>query len=99
MRGGMVIRLQGFGEGIFGENFHTHNSLALCPPGMDLVCFSNGTDGVRGLRHALWQARDGRVVVLVDGTQLLTTKHVHESEKEGPCLGISIPPIDAGCQR
>ena len=38
---GMLIRLQGFDKGIFGGNFHTHNSLHL-PPGLDVVCYSNG---------------------------------------------------------
>mmetsp|Transcript_26611 Transcript_26611/g.38558 ORF Transcript_26611/g.38558 Transcript_26611/m.38558 type:complete len:709 (-) Transcript_26611:1093-3219(-) len=39
---GMVVRLQGFDKGIFGGNFHTHNMLSHVPPGVDLVCFSNG---------------------------------------------------------
>ena len=43
---GMVFRLQGFGRGKFGGNYHTHNSLSL-PPGLDVVCFSNGHDWVR----------------------------------------------------
>ena len=79
---GMVIRLQGFDRGVFGGNFHTHNSLANIPPGMDVVCFSNGSDWVRGLRHALWQAKHGRVVVVVDCTALLNKRHLHETEKD-----------------
>ena len=51
-RGGVFFRLQGFGRGVFGGNFHTHNSLHL-PPGLDVVCFSNGHDYVRGFRHGM----------------------------------------------
>jgi len=79
---GMVIRLQGFDRGVFGGNFHTHNSLSHIPPGMDLVCFSNGSDWVRGFKHALWQAKHGRVVVVVDCTELLNGRHLHEAEKD-----------------
>jgi len=46
---GMIIRLQGFDSGVFGGNFHTHNSLHM-PPGIDVVCYSNGTDYVDGWR-------------------------------------------------
>lgn len=46
---GMVVRLQGFDKGIFGGNFHTHNMLNI-PPGLDVVCYSNGRDYVRGMR-------------------------------------------------
>lgn len=46
---GMVVRLQGFDKGIFGGNFHTHNMINI-PPGLDVVCFSNGRDYVRGMR-------------------------------------------------
>ena len=52
----MVIRLQGFADGIFGGNFHTHNSLFL-PPGLDVVCYSNGEDYARGMRYAIMQVR------------------------------------------
>jgi 2-oxoisovalerate dehydrogenase E1 component len=79
---GMVIRIQGFDNGVFGGNFHTHNSLAHVPPGIDLVCFSNGADWVRGFRHALWQAKHGRIVVVVDCTKLLNTRHVHGEDKD-----------------
>jgi hypothetical protein len=51
---GMIIRLQGFGRGIFGGNFHTHNTLHI-PPGVDAVCYSNGYDYVRGIRNAIKQ--------------------------------------------
>jgi pyruvate/2-oxoglutarate/acetoin dehydrogenase E1 component len=57
---GMIIRLQGFGRGVFGGNFHTHNNLYL-PPGLDVVCYSNGADYARGFRCAVEQAR-GMVV-------------------------------------
>ena len=46
---GMMIRLQGFDKGIFGGNYHTHNSVSI-PPGIDVVCYSNGADYVQGLR-------------------------------------------------
>ena len=46
---GMMIRLQGFDKGIFGGNYHTHNSVSI-PPGIDVVCYSNGSDYVQGLR-------------------------------------------------
>ncbi len=79
---GMVIRLQGFDRGVFGGNFHTHNSLAHIPPGIDVVCFSNGNDWVQGARHALWQAKHGRIVVVVDCTELLNKRHLHEKDKD-----------------
>jgi TPP-dependent pyruvate/acetoin dehydrogenase alpha subunit len=56
---GMVIRLQGFDRGLFGGNFHTHNMLSHMPPGVDVVCYSNGEDYVRGFRHAIAQAKAG----------------------------------------
>ena len=43
---GMVVRLQGFDKGVFGGNYHTHNMIST-PPGLDVVCFSNGWDWVR----------------------------------------------------
>lgn len=49
---GMVIRLQGFDKGIFGGNFHTHNMINI-PPGLDVVCYSNGRDYVRGMRFVV----------------------------------------------
>lgn len=48
----MVIRLQGFDSGVFGGNYHTHNSIPL-PPGLDVVVYSNGVDWVRGFRNAI----------------------------------------------
>ena len=61
---GMVFRLQGFDRGVFGGNFHTHNTLH-CPPGLDLVCYSNGVDYVRGWRYCMDQAAAGRVIMTV----------------------------------
>eukprot|EP01128_Nolandella_sp_AFSM9_P005046 TRINITY_DN2388_c0_g1_i1.p1 TRINITY_DN2388_c0_g1~~TRINITY_DN2388_c0_g1_i1.p1 ORF type:complete len:273 (+),score=48.97 TRINITY_DN2388_c0_g1_i1:3-821(+) len=74
---GMIFRLQGFGAGVFGGNSHTHNALYL-PPGLDVVCYSNGPDWVRGLRYAAVQAKAGRVVMMVDCTNLLNLRHLHE---------------------
>mmetsp|Transcript_16406 Transcript_16406/g.25776 ORF Transcript_16406/g.25776 Transcript_16406/m.25776 type:complete len:432 (+) Transcript_16406:1193-2488(+) len=77
---GMVIRLQGFDKGVFGGNFHTHNSLYL-PPGLDVVCYSNGVDYVRGMRHALHQASEaGRIVMSVDSTDLLHRRSLFNDE-------------------
>jgi len=78
---GMIVRMQGFDRGLFGGNFHTHNSLAHIPPGVDVVCYSNGQDYVRGFRHALWQAKHGRIVMLVDCTNLLNLRHVHGKDR------------------
>eukprot|EP00930_Biecheleria_cincta_P013934 TRINITY_DN12192_c0_g3_i1.p1 TRINITY_DN12192_c0_g3~~TRINITY_DN12192_c0_g3_i1.p1 ORF type:complete len:807 (+),score=138.60 TRINITY_DN12192_c0_g3_i1:212-2422(+) len=73
---GMIIRLQGFDRGVFGGNFHTHNMLSI-PPGIDVVCFSNGPDYVRGFRRAVQMAKSGRVVMTVDSTALLNQRHLH----------------------
>ena len=67
---GMVIRLQGFDKGVFGGNFHTHNVIPT-PCGLDVVCYSNGEDYARGFRHAVHQAKHGRLVMSVDSTNLL----------------------------
>lgn len=72
---GMIIRLQGFDRGVFGGNFHTHNCLHL-PPGIDVVCYSNGADYARGYRYCLEQAKKGRVVMTVDCTNLLNRRHI-----------------------
>lgn len=72
---GMIIRLQGFDRGVFGGNFHTHNTLHI-PPGIDVVCYSNGPDYARGWRYAVQQALAGRVVMSVDSTNLLNLRHV-----------------------
>jgi hypothetical protein len=77
----MVVRLQGFDRGLFGGNFHTHNMLSNIPPGVDVVCYSNGEDYARGFRNALAQAKAGRVVVLVDSTALLNLRHVHGKDR------------------
>jgi 2-oxoisovalerate dehydrogenase E1 component len=73
---GMVIRLQGFGRGVFGGNYHTHNTL-YTPPGLDVVCCSNGADYSRLMRYAVQQARAGRVVMFVDSTEILNTRSVN----------------------
>ena len=77
---GMVVRLQGWGEGKFGGNFHTHNALHI-PPGIDVVCYSNGGDYVRGFRHAVRQAKGGRIVMLVDSTNLLNLRHLYGKDR------------------
>jgi len=70
----MMIRLQGFGNGMFGGNFHTHNVIHLMP-GLDTVCFSNGSDYVKGWRYAMDQIRrNGRFVMSVDCTKLLNVR-------------------------
>lgn len=74
---GMIIRLQGFSRGVFGGNYHTHNTLHL-PPGLDVVCYSNGPDYARGFRYAVQQAQAGRVVMFVDSTNLLNMRHCLE---------------------
>lgn len=76
---GLILRLQGFDKGVFGGNFHTHNSLHL-PPGLDVVAYSNGADYARGLRYAAAQAASGRVVMLVDSTDLLNRRHLFEKD-------------------
>ena len=84
---GMMIRLQGFDKGIFGGNFHTHNSIPL-PPGLDVVCYSNGADYVRGVRYAMRQVREGRVVMAVDSTDLLNRRHVADDVRDGEWLTV-----------
>lgn len=74
-RNGMIFRLQGFGRGVFGGNYHTHNMLHM-PPGLDVVCYSNGRDYARGMRYAIQQARGGRVSMFVDCTELLNLRQV-----------------------
>ncbi|KAL7535778.1 hypothetical protein ACHAXR_008436 [Thalassiosira sp. AJA248-18] len=78
---GMIIRIQGFDKGIFGGNFHTHNMISHIPPGVDVLCYSNGEDYARGFRNAIIQARNGRVVALVDCTNLLNLRHLHEKDR------------------
>ena len=76
---GMFIRLQGFDSGIFGGNFHTHNSI-YTPPGVDVLCYSNGSDYAKGFRYALQQVKKGRIVMFVDSTNLLNLRHVHDRD-------------------
>ena len=91
---GMLIRLQGFDMGLFGGNYHTHNSLPL-PPGLDVVCYSNGADYVRGLRYVARQIRAGRVVLCADSTHLLTRRHLSEEERDKKWL-THYPPASEG---
>jgi 2-oxoisovalerate dehydrogenase E1 component len=72
---GMIVRLQGFDKGVFGGNYHTHNSLNI-PPGLDVICHSNGLDYVRAMRYAMCQARGGRIIMSVDSTDLLNRRHL-----------------------
>eukprot|EP00744_Colponema_vietnamica_P022097 GILI01031693.1.p1 GENE.GILI01031693.1~~GILI01031693.1.p1 ORF type:complete len:477 (+),score=40.16 GILI01031693.1:157-1431(+) len=72
---GMVVRLQGFGRGVFGGNFHTHNMLHM-PPGVDVVCYSNGAHYALGMRYALQQAKAGRMIMSVDATELLNLRQL-----------------------
>jgi pyruvate/2-oxoglutarate/acetoin dehydrogenase E1 component len=76
---GMIVRLQGFDRGLFGGNFHTHNMLHI-PPGVDVVCYSNGHDYAKGFRYLVQQAKHGRMVMSVDSTNLLNLRHVHERD-------------------
>lgn len=76
---GMVIRLQGFDKGVFGGNFHTHNSLNI-PPGLDVIVHSNGADYARGFRYAVQQAAAGRIVMSVDSTDLLNKRHLFDKD-------------------
>ena len=78
---GMIVRIQGFDRGVFGGNFHTHNSLSHIPPGVDAVCYSNGRDYARGFRNAIKQAQAGRVVVFIDCTNLLNLRHLHQKDR------------------
>lgn len=72
---GMIVRLQGFDKGKFGGNFHTHNMISI-PPGLDVVCYSNGSDYVRGIRYSIRQAAVGRIVMSIDSTDLLNRRHL-----------------------
>ncbi|KAL7547356.1 hypothetical protein ACHAWF_010672 [Thalassiosira exigua] len=78
---GMIVRIQGFDRGVFGGNFHTHNMISHIPPGVDVLSYSNGQDYARGFRNAITQARNGRVVVFVDCTNLLNLRHLHKKDR------------------
>jgi len=78
---GMVFRMQGFDEGVFGGHFHTANAPPVFGvPGIDVVAFSNGKDWARGLRTALRSASRGGVCMLLDSTALLNRKHLHRGD-------------------
>lgn len=49
-------------------------------PGVDVVCYSNGHDYARGWRHAMRQAAEGRVVMVVDSTALLNRRHLADGD-------------------
>ena len=87
---GVLFRLQGFGNGLFGGNFHTHNSLYI-PPGLDVVCYSNGYDYINGWRYCVQQAQNGRTVMSVDCTQLLNNRHVYGDDSKDQLLMNNIP--------
>jgi hypothetical protein len=89
---GMVIRLQGFDRGVFGGNFHTHNALAL-PPGLDVVVHSNGADWCRGWRGAVEAAKQGRVVMVVDSTNLLNRRHFDPVNEKDGAMMLSYPEL------
>eukprot|EP00055_Hartaetosiga_balthica_P006411 m.20037 g.20037 ORF g.20037 m.20037 type:complete len:807 (+) comp5207_c0_seq1:104-2524(+) len=76
---GIIYRMQGFGPGVFGGNHHTTNLIPL-PPGLDVVCYSNGYDYVRGWRFLVKQAREGRMVMTVDSTNLLNKYHCFDKD-------------------
>ena len=83
---GLMFRLQGFGNGLFGGNFHTHNCLYI-PPGLDVVCYSNGYDYINGWRYAIQQCIQGRCVMSVDCTAQLNNRHCFgETAKDGLLL-------------
>ena len=74
---GMVLRMQGFDEGVFGGHFHTANAPPVFGiPGLDVLCYSNGHDWTRGLRGCLQRAASGGISMLLDSTALLTRRHV-----------------------
>eukprot|EP01083_Nonionella_stella_P209851 760312_1 len=72
---GVLFRLQGFGNGLFGGNFHTHNALYI-PPGLDVVCYSNGYDYVAAWRYNIQQVKNGRCCMSVDCTAQLNNRQV-----------------------
>lgn len=51
------------------------------PPGVDVLCYSNGKDYVRGFRNAIAQAQNGRVIVFIDSTHLLNLRHLHGKDR------------------
>ena len=54
----MVLRMQGFDEGVFGGHFHTANGPPVWGvPSLDVLCHSNGHDWARAARRA--RARGG----------------------------------------
>ena len=84
---GLLIRLQGFGNGTFGGNMHTHNMIHHAP-GLDIVCNSNGADYIRSHRFLMNQVQNGRVCMSIDCTKILTLRHIHDDLREGDCMQI-----------
>ena len=81
---GMVFRMQGFDEGVFGGHFHTANAPPVFGiPGLDVLAYSNGRDWARGLRASLRRAREGGVSMLLDSTALLNRRHVDAAARDG----------------
>ncbi len=78
---GMVVRLQGFEPGMFGGNFQRTYSFLHSIPGIDVLCYSNGLDFVRGFRNAIVQAKAGRVIILVDCPNLLDLRHLFGTDR------------------
>ena len=77
----MVIRMQGFDEGVFGGHFHTANAPPVFGiPGLDVLCYSNGRDWARGLHGTLAYAERGGVSMLLDSTALLHRKHLVQGD-------------------
>lgn len=87
-KNGIVFRLQGFGCGVFGGNYHTHNMLHI-PPGLDVVCCSRGDDYSRMMRYAVAQARAGRMVMFVDPTELLNMRDIPTMQQQQGAAGPS----------
>jgi len=56
------------------------------PPGLDVVCYSNGSDYARGWRYCIEQAKKGRVVMSVDCTDLLNRRHVDPDAKDNDLM-------------
>ena len=74
---GLVFRMQGFDEGVFGGHFHTANAPPVFGiPGIDVLCHSNGYDWARGFDGAVRRAHSGAVTMLLDSTALLNRRHV-----------------------
>lgn len=84
---GLILRMQGFDEGVFGGHFHTANAPPVFGiPGLSVLCYSNGRDWARGLRSCLEYAQTGGVSMLLDSTALLNRRHVAAHSKDNEWL-------------